>query len=937
MGWISTVTNKGYALQAKLLSTDKLDITRVVSGSGSCATTQLINQTAVTDSKQELIVDSLSYDNHDNARIKVTLNNTNLSTGYNVSQIGIYATDPDEGEILYAIIQTDKPEPIPSISEQPNGFDCSWDFALTYSNAQNVNVTIDPSNTISRDAADKRYVQLSNIGDNLSLDENGVLSADAQEITVDAELNGESTNPVQNKAVYKAIEDNKYTHPSHTAKSSGLYKVQVDSKGHVISATAVQKSDIVALGIPSSNTDTKYTAGTGSLSQTKLFLVGAQESGKTDGVRTYVNDSVYIGTDNCLYSNNKKVSVEGHSHDLPIASASTLGGVKVGSGLTVDSDGTLKATGTDVTIDSALSSSSTNPVQNKVVNSALSNKVDKESGKGLSSNDYTTTEKNKLAGIAAGANAYTHPSYTAKSSALYKVTVDSSGHVSGTTPVTKSDITDLGIPSKDTTYGEATTSAAGLLSATDKTKINGIEEGANKYTHPTNTAYTSGLYKVTVDNNGHVTGATAVQKSDITALGIPSSDTDTKNTAGASNTSNKIYLIGATSQGTNPQTYSHDTAYVGTDGCLYSDNKKVSVEGHLHTADELGITSANIAKNSSATDGDIISTHLTVGYRSGGYKEGTLSVGANNHFNGLYAMCSGYNLEAGQYQTVCGRYNKSYAYTDLDSTSDSDALFLVGCGAYGVRTSPTVDPNTYANALRVSSNGKVRGSQSFGSSGADYAEYMEWEDGNPNNEDRRGRMVAYALTDVECTVEDVEIFHPDTHEPITVKAVVYEKMPPIRYANSFDECIGIITGSASFIGNTASEDWNSRFLKDIYGERIMQSVLIPEETETYKVKEIDEETGEEVMVEKTKVIPEHWAKQFVLNPHYDPEKEYISREQRQEWDPVGMVGMVIVEDDGTCVVGGYCKPSTNGIGTAAETGYRVLQRMDNTHVRVLVR
>ena len=41
--------------------------------------------------------------------------------------------------------------------------------------------------------------------------------------------------------------------------------------------------------------------------------------------------------------------------------------------------------------------------------SKLGRKVDKEDGKGLSSNDYTSTEKNKLAGIAAGANNYSHP------------------------------------------------------------------------------------------------------------------------------------------------------------------------------------------------------------------------------------------------------------------------------------------------------------------------------------------------------------------------------------------------------------------------------------------------------------------------------------------------------------------------------------------------
>lgn len=77
------------------------------------------------------------------------------------------------------------------------------------------------------------------------------------------------------------------------------------------------------------------------------------------------------------------------------------------------------ATGaTKVTVDSALSSSSTNPVQNKVINTALGNKVDKVSGKGLSTNDYTTTEKNKLAGIAAGAQVNTITSVNSKTGAV---------------------------------------------------------------------------------------------------------------------------------------------------------------------------------------------------------------------------------------------------------------------------------------------------------------------------------------------------------------------------------------------------------------------------------------------------------------------------------------------------------------------------------------
>lgn len=110
----------------------------------------------------------------------------------------------------------------------------------------------------------------------------------------------------------------------------------------------------------------------------------------------------------------------------------------------------------------------------EAMNTALNGKVSKVSGMGLSTNDYTTDEKNKLAGIADGANNYVHPSHTAKASGLYKVTVDALGHVSATAAVAKGDITALGIPAQDTTYSPATSSANGLMSATDKIKLDGF-------------------------------------------------------------------------------------------------------------------------------------------------------------------------------------------------------------------------------------------------------------------------------------------------------------------------------------------------------------------------------------------------------------------------------------------------------------------------------
>lgn len=99
-------------------------------------------------------------------------------------------------------------------------------------------------------------------------------------------------------------------------------------------------------------------------------------------------------------------------------------------------------------------------------------KVDKASGKGLSTNDYTTEEKNKLSSIEAEANKYVHPTYTERSSGLYKITVDATGHVYAVTAVTKDDIVTLGIPGQDTVYTlpQATaTDMGGVKISTDYT------------------------------------------------------------------------------------------------------------------------------------------------------------------------------------------------------------------------------------------------------------------------------------------------------------------------------------------------------------------------------------------------------------------------------------------------------------------------------------
>lgn len=77
---------------------------------------------------------------------------------------------------------------------------------------------------------------------------------------------------------------------------------------------------------------------------------------------------------------------------------------------------------------------------------------------------FTASERTKLAGIATAANKYTHPvsAAGAKTSGLYKIATDVTGHVTGAAAVTKADITGLGIPGANTTYSTGTASTAGL-------------------------------------------------------------------------------------------------------------------------------------------------------------------------------------------------------------------------------------------------------------------------------------------------------------------------------------------------------------------------------------------------------------------------------------------------------------------------------------------
>ena len=135
--------------------------------------------------------------------------------------------------------------------------------------------------------------------------------------------------------------------------------------------------------------------------------------------------------------------------------------------------------------------------------------------------------------------------------------------------------------------------------------------------------------------------------------------------------------------------------------------------------------------------------------------------------------------------------------------------------------------NLTDDEFRVRGDGQIYADGSFNAGGADYAEYFEWTDGNSSNEDRRGMTVVLDENKVKLSTS----------------------------SDSADNIIGVVSGNASVIGDSSWNKWSGKYQKDDYGAYLR------------------DENGERK-----------------LNPSFDDTKTYVSREDRQEWDAIGMVG-----------------------------------------------
>ena len=184
--------------------------------------------------------------------------------------------------------------------------------------------------------------------------------------------------------------------------------------------------------------------------------------------------------------------------------------------------------------------------------------------------------------------------------------------------------------------------------------------------------------------------------------------------------------------------------------------------------------------------------------------------------------------------------------------------------------------------------------------GNDYAEYLEWFDGNPNNEDRVGRFV-------KLNGDKIEI------------------------ANKGDDVIGVVSSTPGVLGNAAENEWNNKYKKDIFGRKIILDK--PQNIETKPNIDASGRTHNINDIQLENVA------NYELNPDYNPSEEYIPRSKRKEWSAVGFMGQFVVIDDGTCKVGKRCVVGDGGIATATTAttkGYRVMKRLDDTHIKIIV-
>lgn len=141
-----TLTNAGQALQTKVLAGETLTFTRIALGDGQLNGQPIAPLTALISQKATVEVDSVRVVNNSTAQAAGFFSNEDVSTGFWWRETGLFAQDPDVGEILYGYTNAgDAGDYIPTVADTriEKYIYCS----IAVANADTVNITIPSSDT----------------------------------------------------------------------------------------------------------------------------------------------------------------------------------------------------------------------------------------------------------------------------------------------------------------------------------------------------------------------------------------------------------------------------------------------------------------------------------------------------------------------------------------------------------------------------------------------------------------------------------------------------------------------------------------------------------------------------------------------------------------------------------------------------------------------
>ena len=140
------ITNKGQSLMAKLIAgSTGVSFTKISTSTNVYTDAQILALTSLANVKQTTTISKITRINNVAVQIESAIENSKLTTGYNINSIGLYAQDPDEGEILYAVASVEDSTKGAYMPPYNNLTVSGAYFKLvtTVSNAENVSLNVD--------------------------------------------------------------------------------------------------------------------------------------------------------------------------------------------------------------------------------------------------------------------------------------------------------------------------------------------------------------------------------------------------------------------------------------------------------------------------------------------------------------------------------------------------------------------------------------------------------------------------------------------------------------------------------------------------------------------------------------------------------------------------------------------------------------------------